>query len=73
VTVASTELTVFLVDAGSVASGGAALVGTAAFVVASFARDLGAEVDPIRAAERGALFGAVGGLLVFAYQRAGVH
>ena len=70
---ASTELTDALADAGSVAGGGAALFGTAAFVVASLARDLGAQVDPIEAAERGAVFGAGFGLLVFAYQRAGVH
>ena len=70
---ASSELAEFLAEAGSVASGGAALAGTAAFVVASLARDLGVEVDPIAAAERGALFGAGCGLLVFVYQRAGVH
>jgi hypothetical protein len=69
----STELTDLLSDVGSVAGGGAALIGTISIVVASLARDLGADVDPIEAAERGALFGAGFGLLVFAYQRAGVH
>ena len=69
----ATTLAGWLADAGPIAGGAAALVGTATFVVASLARDLGADVDPIEAAERGALFGAGFGLLVFVYERAGVH
>jgi hypothetical protein len=43
---ASIQLTDLLAEAGSVASGGAAVFGTAAFVITSVARDLGADVDP---------------------------
>jgi hypothetical protein len=64
----SADLTSLLADAGSVAGGGAAVFGTAAFVAGSLARDLGVDVDPVEVAERGALFGAMFGLVAYVYQ-----
>ncbi|HVE69081.1 MAG TPA: hypothetical protein VNB64_10915 [Solirubrobacteraceae bacterium] len=57
------DLAALLAEGGAVVAGGAALVGTSFFVVASLARDVGIDIDPLGAAERG---GQIGGALGFA-------
>lgn len=56
------DLGALLAEGGAVVAGAAALAGTSCFIVASLARELGVDVDPLRAAERG---GQVGGALGF--------
>ena len=69
----SPDLAGVLADAGSVVAGGAALLGTLGFVGGSIARDLGLDVDPIRAAERGAAVGGVFGLAAVIFRALDVH
>jgi hypothetical protein len=63
-----------LAEAGAVVGGGAALGGTLWFIGASIARDLGrSNVDPLRAAERGAAYGGALGIALLIGRFAGVH
>ena len=52
----------YIVELGAITAGALAVGTAVGFVLGSFARDLGADVDPLETAQRGAALGAVFGL-----------
>jgi hypothetical protein len=62
----SGELGDVLAEGGAVVGGGAALCATVFFIIGSVVHDFRPETDPDAWARKGALYGGVAGLVVFA-------